>query len=424
MAETHPARATVTRARSDLPVLAVTVEGSPAAALAAEACCAPKALHFARPAPGSRRRRLWELDTSAHCPVLGVCLPIDLLRRQVAKALPVHAGDDDYRQHCIAVSQSRHRGALAEALHKALEQRFPLALREAAAARSTEELATWWRRMRGDERMPGALWATLTHPRCDTALADKVLADVHMLQHQLGAAQRVDLKRFDALQAENGALRAELDALRLGAQRQAAALRAQLDRAQAHGLRLQAEAIGRHTAMAALRDELQALQTLAPGLQRRAELARRVQAQAERIAGLERALRCAQQQAERAVPPVPSDAPTAPPAEPPAAAAAALLDDRAVLCVGGRPASVPLYRHIVERSGGRFLHHDGGDEHGVQRLDATLSAADLVICQTGCISHDAYWRVKEHCKRHGKRCVFVDNPGSASLRRALAELKA
>jgi Uncharacterized protein conserved in bacteria (DUF2325) len=100
------------------------------------------------------------------------------------------------------------------------------------------------------------------------------------------------------------------------------------------------------------------------------------------------------------------------------------LGDRAVLCVGGRPASVPLYRHIVERNGGRFLHHDGGEEHGAQRLDATLSAADVVICQTGCISHHAYWRVKDHCKRHGKRCVFVENPGSASLKRALAELQA
>jgi hypothetical protein len=47
----------------------------------------------------------------------------------------------------------------------------------------------------------------------------------------------------------------------------------------------------------------------------------------------------------------------------------------------------------------------------------------LVICQTGCISHDAYWRVKDHCKRTGKPCVFVENPGTASLRRALAEFK-
>jgi hypothetical protein len=219
-------------------------------------------------------------------------------------------------------------------------------------------------------------------------------------------------------------LRAELEALRRRQQEQGAALQARLDSAQSRAMQLRAEAIGRDTALAALQDELQSLQAQAPGLKTRAELARRVQEQSERIAGLERQLRAMQQQAEtRELRAAPAAAPAEAVVAVPVAAVAPVLGDRAVLCVGGRPASVPLYRHIVERSGGRFLHHDGGEEHGVQRLDATLSAADLVICQTGCVSHDAYWRVKEHCKRHGKRCVFIENPGSASLKRALAELQ-
>jgi len=105
-----------------------------------------------------------------------------------------------------------------------------------------------------------------------------------------------------------------------------------------------------------------------------------------------------------------------------AADTAPVLVDRSVLCVGGRAASLPVYRRLVEGVGGRFLHHDGGEEDNAGRLDTTLAAADLVICQTGCISHNAYWRVKDHCKRTGKRCVFVENPSSASLRRALADL--
>jgi hypothetical protein len=390
-----------------------------AAAPVARACCPHDGPPPEPPAPGSRRRRLWDLDSASHCPVLGVCLPIDLLRRLVAKALPAMASDDDYRLHCIAVSECKRRAALAEAMHKALEARFAPAVRQTTALRSTAALAEAWRERRDDERMPGALWATLTHPRCDTVLESQVLADVHMLQHQLGAAQRVDRARFEALQGENAALRAELELLRRRLQEQGAALQARLDSAQSRSMQLRAEAIGRDTALAALQDELQALQAQAPGLKTRAELARRVQEQTERIAELERQLRAQQQQAEtrglRA-------APIAAPVET-VVAPSPVLGDRAVLCVGGRPASVPLYRHIVERSGGRFLHHDGGEEHGVQRLDATLSSADLVICQTGCVSHDAYWRVKDHCKRHGKRCVFIDNPGSASLKRALAELQ-
>ena len=40
-------------------------------------------------------------------------------------------------------------------------------------------------------------------------------------------------------------------------------------------------------------------------------------------------------------------------------------------------------------------------------LEASLVAADLVICQTGCVSHNAYWREQDHCRRTGKTCVLV-----------------
>ncbi len=86
------------------------------------------------------------------------------------------------------------------------------------------------------------------------------------------------------------------------------------------------------------------------------------------------------------------------------AATSVRLDDHAVLCVGGRASALPLYRLIVERCGARFMHHDADAQDSSARLDATLAAADAdaVICQTGCVSHNAYWRVKDHCKRTGK----------------------
>ena len=45
-----------------------------------------------------------------------------------------------------------------------------------------------------------------------------------------------------------------------------------------------------------------------------------------------------------------------------------------------------------------------------QMLESSLHAADLVICQTGCVSHGEYWRVEDHCKRTGKLCVMVAQP--------------
>jgi len=96
------------------------------------------------------------------------------------------------------------------------------------------------------------------------------------------------------------------------------------------------------------------------------------------------------------------------------------LKSTSVLCVGGRSGQVPLYRRWVERHGGRFAHHDGGIEDNAHRLDAQLAAADLVVCQAGCLNHNAYARVKEHCKRSGKPCVYLDKPGASSFVRALA----
>ena len=49
------------------------------------------------------------------------------------------------------------------------------------------------------------------------------------------------------------------------------------------------------------------------------------------------------------------------------------------------------------------------------RLEDSLVAADLVICQTGCLSHGAYWRVRDHCRRTGKTCVLVEQPDALRI---------
>ncbi|HEY0064957.1 MAG TPA: DUF2325 domain-containing protein, partial [Telluria sp.] len=52
----------------------------------------PLAQFFAQPGmarqkTGSRRHRLWELPANTHCPVIGVCLPLGLLRNLVNKGV-------------------------------------------------------------------------------------------------------------------------------------------------------------------------------------------------------------------------------------------------------------------------------------------------------------------------------------------------
>jgi hypothetical protein len=41
-------------------------------------------------------------------------------------------------------------------------------------------------------------------------------------------------------------------------------------------------------------------------------------------------------------------------------------------------------------------------------LEMQLREADLVICRTGCLSHGAYWRIQDYCRRKGTTCIAID----------------
>lgn len=98
------------------------------------------------------------------------------------------------------------------------------------------------------------------------------------------------------------------------------------------------------------------------------------------------------------------------------------LDDRCVLCVGGLTGARNHYRAEIETRDGRFIHHDGGREDNLHRLLPMLSAADIVICASGNISHNAYHLVKTTCKKLGKPCVLVKGTGIASFLDGLGSL--
>lgn len=354
------------------------------------------------------------------------------MRRLARKVLAGEPVADDYELHCGMVADCKHRTPMAEAVQRELDRRFMLPLRRAAVAKAEAALADWWREHSASKDLPGALWATLTHPRCTAELEHRVLGQVHMIQHQVGMASRVELARFEALIDENAVLARELGAAQQRSTRQASEHAERVDALQSEVVRLRGQLMTAQGVAAALRQDLEALRATVPDLDTRQALAARSTEQEERIRALMSALQRARDEADQlrqrletvAAPAggqAPADSLAAPGPET-ATAVDPALANRAVLCVGGRTASVPIYRRLVERQGARFLHHDGGEERSAGQLESTLAAADLVICQTGCVSHNAYWRVKDHCRRTGKRCVFVETPSAASLQRALADI--
>lgn len=379
------------------------------------------------PATGSRRKRLWEVPRTAHCPVVGVCLPLDTLRRVVNKALGGETLALDYDLHVGVVTECGQRNRVSEAVQRELERRCAHAVRHFSRAKTGEAMMVLWQAavQAGDVAAP--LWAALTHPRCTTELHDQICRDIHMIQHQAGATVRADVRQLAEVTRENRELAKALGEARTRVAQAQAERALEHDRVASELMQARATSISKDTMIEALRAEVAGLREAMPELQSRLHLAQRVtdltvrnRALDAEVAELRRGLAAAEREADAATARAAqasrhTAAPVATPVQ---------LAERSILCVGGRHAQIPIYRDLVERHGGRFSHHDGGIEDNAHRLDASLAAADLVICQTGCLSHNAYWLVKDHCKRTGKRCVYLDQPSVAGFARSLAALPA
>ena len=210
----------------------------------------------------------------------------------------------------------------------------------------------------------------------------------------------------DAIAHEHRVLMGEYGRAQARCSAQLAAQAARIAQLESELMCARAQVVIRDTKLALARDELAELAASVPGLPTRARLARKVEWLGERVQDLMRELLRLQWLSAPSVVPVP--------------ALQADVREKAVLYVGSyldqntgqQAVGANVAQLAIEQAGGRFLHHAGGDDGAddAAALEAGLVAADLVICQTGCVSHDAYWRVHDHCKRTGKQCVLVDQP--------------
>src|SRR6476646_5279728 len=98
---------------------------------------------------------------------------------------------------------------------------------------------------------------------------------------------------------------------------------------------------------------------------------------------------------------------------------AVALSAQAILYVGGRPNQIPPMKALVERTGARFLHHDGGIEHSSSLLPGLISRADVLLFPIDCISHDAVATLKRLCRQLEKPYLPLRTASLATLAWAL-----
>ena len=159
-----------------------------------------------------QRRTLLE-NADFACPIVGTCLNISELRRICRKfgdLVPESASA--YEAHVFLVGQAKLPGSpTTKYLQKYLDKKYR---REIRAFFKTEDEATlrrMWRERADAGDVPGAFWALMSHPGATDSLLRDVYGEVHMLSHQVGAANRADLARLSHLEDKLAEAIAALD---------------------------------------------------------------------------------------------------------------------------------------------------------------------------------------------------------------------
>ena len=162
--------------------------------------------------PARQRRKLWELASHLYCSIVGTCLSTTELRKVVAKFKGHELkGFSDLAIHEEAVKAAGHHDDAGRLLHKALDRRHEATLKRFQKAQDTDAVRLLWEEAQHSGDIPGAYWAVLTHWASTPELIKAAFADVHMLSHLVGAANRADIRRLAALEAERAALALQVE---------------------------------------------------------------------------------------------------------------------------------------------------------------------------------------------------------------------
>lgn len=396
------------------------------------------------PASRSGRLKLWEIPARYRCPVIGTCLSVLELRRiRERQGESDGCPASDYAVHLGFVAAANERNSLSLAAHKAMDRKYQGLIKRFDRVRDPESIGALWADCLVRGEVAGAFWALLTHPRSDERVQRLAYEEVHMLSHQVGASQRADLRRLAQTEAELSTLRRDFDALhertrRQGEEREALirelesrlaererGLARETERSQGLERRLaDLECRARDTRVAELGAALVEMESELALARAEGEHWRRAHGELEGRLGILDLAREGQEAECRALERLLAEGLGDPGnggcgACKPSACLGRDLAGRLILCVGGRLTQVQQFARLVRESNGRFEHHDGGLEDRDRRLETLLAGADAVVCATDFVSHSAYHRTKQFCKRHEKPHVLLQRSGLGAFVHAL-----
>lgn len=392
----------------------------------------------------NHRKKLWQLDSSFHCSVVGTCLTLNELR-QICKKLKITMPEKatDYDWHHSFVSIASGESHAARFLNKYLDKKYRSTVKQVMKL-PADKLDEFWRVSLNEDNLPAAYWAVLTHAKVSTDLLDRMYGEVHMLSHLSGSSLRVDMEKLKRLELEKKrsiisiAENSKKTQKKLTEQsvkihslkqtvRKYESLKIDFQRAN-----LTIEKLNNKSRLENFKQKILAIENkLASKIKHVHYLEKNVEQWKQSALECGDKLCLAEMQLqelrkenhvleatlESYLSPTCSNCNNQD-----SCTSRGNLQGSCVLYVGGRDRQCVHFRSLVEENNGTFLHHDGGLNDGSQLLGSLLSKADMIFCPIDCISHKAVNRVKQFCGRTGKPLVLMRQASLSAFARGLNEV--
>ncbi len=375
------------------------------------------------------KKRIWQIQGSTVCKVVGMALTIGDLRKiarkfGLAKNDPLM--DEEFALHTAVVQFCSTENAVSKHLEKLVEKRFAVRGKKLRFDNPPELIET----VRCEpESLKAPLWAVLwglaTRGDLNGAAVETALfGHIHMLEHRLVREFWDDLQGSALRGAEEADSDAKITQLKrelLDMQTANKKLEKMIEKMRIRLVESEsvAEASSGHSEVASKRSvecankrkarDLKML--LAEAKQVNDELTHENELLKREIEALSRDLYHRDNITE--------DAPCAVAER--VCPCPRKLAGKTIALVGGIESLEPHYRDVVESLGGAFCRHDGACANGDRALQDCINGSDLVVCPIEVNSHNAAKSVKRICKARGVPCVFPKTASIAGLKRALDE---
>lgn len=380
------------------------------------------------PLKATPRKKIWELEKSWHCSIIGTCLSM-YEARKIGRKFGATCSDPsqiDAVVHAMLVRDCAQKNEISIHVNKTLEKKFEGTIRSFKRYKTSAEIMQFWRVSFERGLIPGAYWATATMRGLNKEDSNKIYSDVHMLSHLIGSSNQSLIQRLveveahiKALENKHGWQRQKLEATinqleaklqrseRLvdGLQRQLLKTKTQV------GLFKKDTTNCEQAKLRILRQRNVHLEINLESAQRKIEVrSRRLRENERQISYLEKSLASIESllvgitgEEDQTI--------------------NKIILGKSFLYVGGLPHTAGNIQKMINKMGGELIHHDGGNgKLAMSSLANLVAHADAVFVPMDNVSHHSALEAKKLCKQLQRQFIPMKSSGVASFTNALTLL--